>query len=214
MASALRVKPQQPETLNQMWAMAFMHDTLKGGRHYRTLNIVDCFSREVLAVEVHTSLSGHSVARVLHRLLETRGKPSVIQVDNGPEFAGRALDEWANKNQVKLHFIEPGKPTQNGVIEYFYGKMRDECLNLEWFIDLHHARGIIENWCHHYNTFFLFLAPVVQTPIAHAQLGGHCFGLLAAAEPVTNRFNAEFGWVGATLFRTSRCRFFHVNLSF
>lgn len=149
----LRVKPQEPNALNQMWTMDFMHDTLNGGRRFRTLNIVDCFSREALAVEVDTSLSGHRVVRVLQRLLETRGKPSVIQVDNGPEFTGRALDEWAHKNQVKLHFIEPGKPTQNGVIESFNGKMRDECLNLEWFMDLHHARDIIENWRNDYNTF-------------------------------------------------------------
>ena len=119
----------------------------------RTLNIVDCFSREALAVEVDTSLTGQRVVRVLQRLLETRGKPQVIQVDNGPEFTGRALDEWAHKNHIKLHFIEPGKPTQNGVIESFNGKMRDECLNLEWFIDLRHARHIIENWRHDYNTF-------------------------------------------------------------
>ncbi len=81
----------------------------------------------------------------------------MIQVDNGSEFTGRAtgraLDEWAHRNQVKLHFIKPGKPTQNGVIESFNGKMRDECLNLEWFIDLHHARDIIENWRHDYNNF-------------------------------------------------------------
>ncbi len=90
--------------------------------------------------------------RSLQRLLETRGKPEVIQVDNGSEFTSRALDEWAHRNQIKLHFIEPGKPTQNGVIESFNGKMRDECLNLEWFIDLHHARDIIENWRNDYNT--------------------------------------------------------------
>ncbi len=116
-ASTLRVKPEGPVAINQMWSMDFMHDTLNGGRRFRTLNIVDCFSRESLAFEVDTSLSGHRVVRVLQRLLEMRGKPQVIQVDNGPEFTGRALDEWAHKNQIKLHFIEPGKPTQNGVIE-------------------------------------------------------------------------------------------------
>jgi len=159
-ASALRVQPQPPGTINEMWTMDFMHDTLCGGRglsgtlrRFRTLNVVDCFSREALAVEVDTSLSGHRVVRVLQRLLETRGKPEVIQVDNGSEFTGAALDEWAHKNGIKLHFIEPGKPTQNGVIESFNGKMRDECLNLEWFIDLRHARHVIENWRNDYNTF-------------------------------------------------------------
>ena len=152
-ASTLRVQPEQPHALNQMWTMDFMHDTLCGGRCFRTLNVVDCFSREALAVEVDTSLSGHRVVRVLQRLLETRGKPDVIQVDNGSEFTGAALDEWAHKNHIKLHFIEPGKPTQNGVIESFNGKMRDECLNLEWFVDLRYAKLIIENWRHDYNTF-------------------------------------------------------------
>ncbi len=130
----------------------FVHDTLCGERTFRALNVVDCFSREALAVEVDTGLSGQRVARVLQRLVEMRGKPQTIQVDNGPEFTGRALDEWAHKNQVKLHFIEPGKPTQNGVIESFNGKMRDECLNLEWFADLRHARDIIECWRNDYNT--------------------------------------------------------------
>ena len=74
-------------------------------------------------------------------------------MDNGSEFTSAALDEWAHKNGIKLHFIEPGKPPQNGVIESCNGKMRDECLNLEWFIDLQHARHIIENWRHDYNTF-------------------------------------------------------------
>jgi putative transposase len=153
LTSTLRVKPQEPTQINQMWSMDFMHDTLHGGRRFRTLNIVDCCSREALAVEVDTSLSGYRVVRVLQRLLETRGKPQVIQSDNGSEFTGRVLDEWAHKNQIKLHFIEPGKPTQNGVIESFNGKMRDECLNLEWFTDLQHARDIIENWRIDYNTF-------------------------------------------------------------
>lgn len=151
-ASVLRVKPSEVVRINQVWTMDFMHDTLSGGRRFRTLNIVDCFSREALAIEVDTSLSGCRVVRVLQRLLETRGKAEVIQIDNGAEFTGRALDEWAHRNQVKLHFIEPGKPTQNGVIESFNGKMRDECLNLEWFIDLQNARDIIENWRHDYNT--------------------------------------------------------------
>lgn len=93
--SALRVKPDGPLRVNQIWTMDFMHDTLNGGRRFHTLNIVDCFTREDLAVEADTSLSGHRVARVLQRLLETRAKPEVIQVDNGPEFTGDlSLIKW------------------------------------------------------------------------------------------------------------------------
>jgi len=102
---------------------------------------------------VDTSLTGQRVVRALQWLGETRGLPHTIQVDNGPEFTGRALDEWAFRNRVKLHFIEPGKPVQNAVIESFNGKMRDECLNQEWFTDLQQARTIIEKWREDYNGF-------------------------------------------------------------
>lgn len=174
-ASTLRVQPQHPGAINEMWTMDFMHDTLCGGRCFRTLNVVDCFSREALAVEVDTSLSGHRVVRVLQRLLETRGKPGVIQVDNGSEFTSAALDEWAHQNHIKLHFIEPGKPTQNGVIESFNGKMRDECFNLEWFIDLRHARLLIENWRNDYNTFRPHSSLNYLPPALWAQ--NHCHNL-------------------------------------
>jgi putative transposase len=149
--SGQRVPPQAATALNQVWIMDFVSDTLSGGRRFRALNIVDCHSREALHTEVDTSLSGQRVVRVLERLRERRGLPHTIQVDNGPEFTSRALDEWAFVNQVKLHFIEPGKPVQNAVIESFNGKMRDECLNQEWFLDLQDARGRIEAWRDDYN---------------------------------------------------------------
>jgi putative transposase len=114
---------------------------------------VDCHSRECLALEVDTSLNGERVVRVLERLKETRGLPAVIQADNGPEFTGHALDAWAYKNRVKLFFIEPGKPVQNAHIESFNGKLRNECLNLEWFTSLREARTVIEEWRVSYNEF-------------------------------------------------------------
>ena len=91
--------------------------------------------------------------RVLERLKATRGLPQVIQTDNGPEFTGHALDAWAYQNRVKLFFIEPGKPQQNGHIESFNGKLRNECLNLEWFLSLREAREVIETWRMSYNGF-------------------------------------------------------------
>ena len=88
---------------------------------------------------------------MLERLAETRGLPEVITIDNGPEFAGRALDEWAYRNRVKLNFIRPGKPIENAYAESFNGRFRDECLNTNWFISLNHARSVIEAWRRDYN---------------------------------------------------------------
>lgn len=152
-ASSQRVRPEATTAINQMWSIDFVSDTLSCGRRFRGLNIVDCHSREALYIEVDTSLSGQRVVRALQWLGETRGLPQTIQVDNGPEFTGRALDEWAFRNLVKLHFIAPGKPVQNAVIESFNGKMRDECLNQEWFMDLNEARISIEKWREDYNLF-------------------------------------------------------------
>ncbi len=151
--SVQREKPQDTTGINQKWSMDFVSDTLSCGRRFRALTIVDCHSRECLALEVDTSLNGERVVRVLERLKETRGLPVVIQTDNGPEFTGHALDAWAYKNRVKLFFIEPGKPVQNAHIESFNGKLRNECLNLEWFMSLREARTVIEKWRNCYNGF-------------------------------------------------------------
>ena len=128
-----------------------MCDQLVDGRGFRTLNIVDDFTRESLAIEVDVGLSGERVTRVLDRVIETRGQPKSIVMDNGPEFTSRALDAWAYQNKVNLAFIAPGKPSQNGYAESFNGKFRDECLNQHWFITLHDARTKIERWREDYN---------------------------------------------------------------
>lgn len=146
-----RVRPEPTACINELWTMDFVHDTLSCGRKFRALNIVDAHSRECLAVEVDTSLTGERVVRVLEQLRCERGLPGTIQVDNGSEFTGRKLDKWAYRNKVRLHFIEPGKPTQNGHIESFNGKLRDECLNMEWFVSLQEARRVIETWRQDYN---------------------------------------------------------------
>ena len=105
----------------------------------------------VPAIEVDTSLGGVRVVGVLERLAETRGLPEVITVDNGPEFAGKALDEWAYRRGVKLNFIRPGKPVENAFAESFNGRLRDECLNINWFMSIKHAREVIESWRQDYN---------------------------------------------------------------
>ena len=149
--AAVRVPMPAPSRPNQHWSMDFVAEALATGRRIRILNVVDDFTRECLAAETDTSLSGIRVARVLDRLLELRGKPEGITVDNGPEFAGRVLDEWAWRNKVKLDFIRPGKPVENAYIESFNGRMRDECLNDNVFISLTEAQSIIEGWRHDYN---------------------------------------------------------------
>ncbi len=140
-----------PTRRDERWSMDFVSDALTEGRKFRSLNIVDDFNRECLAAEVDTSIPGARVVRVLERLGELRGLPGILVTDNGPEFAGQALDAWAYQRGVRLHFIEPGKPVQNAFIESFKGKMRDECLNEHWFMSLAEARETIEAWRMDYN---------------------------------------------------------------
>ena len=113
---------------------------------------MDDFHRECLAAEVDTSIPGTRVVRVLERLRERPGVPQILVMDNGLEFAGRALEVWAYEQGVRLHFIEPGKPVQNAFIESFNGKMQDECLNGEIFYSLKEAQIVIELWRVEYNT--------------------------------------------------------------
>jgi putative transposase len=150
--SELRGQPQPPTAPNQLWTMDFMSDALGDGRSFRTLNLVDAFTRQCLTIEADTCLGGERVVRMLDGIVAQRGKPQVIQIDNGPEFRSKALDLWASINGVRLHFIEPGKPTQNGLIESFNGRFRDECLSQEWFSSLREARHLIEAWRVGYNT--------------------------------------------------------------
>lgn len=134
------------------WAMDFVRDTLSDGRAFRALTIMDQCTRECVAIEVGVSVSGHRVAQVLDGLRTTRGLPTQIVVDNGPEFQSRALDAWAHLRGVQLHFIRPGHPVENAFIESFNGRLRDECLNQHWFRSLPDARERIAAWREHYNT--------------------------------------------------------------
>ena len=142
----------KPTRANVSWSMDFVADGLIGGRRMRCLTIVDDCTRECLAIEVDTSITGLRVQAVLERLADTRGLPMSITVDNGPEFDGQVLDKWAYRRAVQLSFIRPGKPNENAYIESFNGKFRDECLNEHWFLSLAHARKVIEDWRIEYNT--------------------------------------------------------------
>ena len=147
-----RIEMPTPRRADEQWSMDFMRDQLAGGRVFRLLTVVDHFTRESPVIEVDLSLPGARVAQVLDRVGGRRGLPRSIRVDNGPEFTGRALDEWAHRRGVKLEFIRPGKPVENAFIESFNGRIRQECLNQHWFLDLDDARRTIEAWRISYNT--------------------------------------------------------------
>ncbi len=129
-----------------------MTDSLADGRRFRIVTFVDTMTRESPAIEVSRSFSGQAVAALLDRLEKTTGLPKVIQVDNGPEFVSRALDEWAHRKGVKLAFSRPGIPTDNPFIEAFNGRFRQECLDQNWFESLDDAQTLIEEWRVDYNT--------------------------------------------------------------
>ena len=150
-AAGIRVVIPAAVRPNEQWSMDFVSDSIVTGRRFRALTIVDNYTRECPAIEVDTSLGGARVVNVLERLSETRGVPEVITIDNGPEFAGKALDEWAYRKSIKLNFITRGKPVENAYAESFNGRLRDECLNTNWFLNLKHARNVIEDWRRDYN---------------------------------------------------------------
>jgi putative transposase len=149
--AALRVVIPTPTKPNKRWSMDFVSDALADGRRFRCLTIVDDFSRESPQIFVERSIPGHRVAQILDGLGGARGLPDTIVCDNGPEFAGSALDWWAHERGVKISFIRPGKPVENAFIESFNGKFRDECLNENWFTSLRDAQEKIEAWRRDYN---------------------------------------------------------------
>ena len=136
---------------NASWTLDFMRDALSWGRRIRVLSVLDTCTREALAIEVNTSLPSAAVVRVLEGVIHDRGQPQEIVMDNGPELTSRRLDQWAYERGIQLRFIEPGKPIQNAVMESFNGRLRDECLNQHWFLNLADARQIIESWRIDYN---------------------------------------------------------------
>lgn len=141
-----------PTRSNERWSADFVHDQLADGRRLRILNIVDDYSRVCVGQLVDTSISGMRMARFLLELEATRGLPRTLVLDNGPEMTSKAMFFWSQESNVRLHFIQPGKPTQNAFVESFNGRFRDGCLNQQWFRDLDDARRIVDDWREHYNT--------------------------------------------------------------
>ena len=146
-----RVPRSMPLGVNIRWSMDFVSDALADGRKFRALSVVDDFSRECPVIAVDRSLPGERVVRELDQVARVRGYPDVIVCDNGPEFRGEAVDQWAHQHGVTLQFIEPGKPVQNCFIESFNGRLRDECLNESWFVSLDDAQQTIEAFRLDYN---------------------------------------------------------------
>lgn len=151
--SEARVPLPTPRGPNECWSMDFVADRLSDGRPFRLLTLVDNFSRVSPAIEIDFSLNGQRVVEVMERLKMTCGLPKIIKVDNGSEFISKAMDGWAHKNGVKLDFSRPGKPTDNAFIESYNGRLRQECLNQNWFTSLDDAQQIVEAWREDYNQF-------------------------------------------------------------
>ena len=131
--------------------MDFIVDGLATGRMVRILSVVDAYTRECLALEADTSLGSGRVTRVLERLIDERGRPENLRSDNGPEFTSRRMLGWAEDWKVGLVHIQPGRPMQNGHVESFHGRLRDECLNATWFRTLTDVRRTLDAWRQEYN---------------------------------------------------------------
>lgn len=141
----------QPSRPNQKWVLDFVHDALANGRKLRLLTVLDAFTRECLRIEVEMSFGSKKVVDVLDGLMKERGRPEMILSDNGTEFTSNGVFLWSSERKISWNYIEPGKPYQNGSIEGFNGKLRDECLNENWFLNLRDAQRQVEKWRNDYN---------------------------------------------------------------
>ncbi len=174
--SCVRLRPERP---NHVWSYDFVQDRTHDGRVFRTLNIIDEFTKEALVIRVARKLNSTDVVDVLTDLFLMRGPPAFIRSDNGPEFIARKVCDWISAVGARTAFIEPGSPWENGYCESFNARFRDELLNAEIFYSLREARILIERWRRHYNTVRPHSAlayrppapeafvPIDQRPIMH-----------------------------------------------
>ena len=159
----LRIKPKRrlkrqapealgvPETINEVWSMDFMHDQLENGRTFRLFNVIDDYNREALGIEVDYSLPAERVIRALNQIIERRGKPKAIRCDNGPEYVSAALVAWAKKAEIKIFYIQPGKPQQNAYVERFNRTVRYEWLSQYYWETLGQVQLHATQWMYQYN---------------------------------------------------------------
>jgi putative transposase len=168
-ACRYRSARSEPGTMNNVWAMDFVSDKLFDDQPFRILTIVDCHTREALATSARVNFRAYQVVEELDRIIRLRGKPRSIRVDNGPEFAGRLLDQWAYLNKIELDFSRPGRPSDNAYIEAFNSRIRQECLNAAWFLSMADARQRINEWRIDYNQHRPHSALGNLTPSAFAE---------------------------------------------
>ena len=168
---------------NQEWAMDFVSDSVSTGRTIRALTVVDSFTRECPLIEVSTGISSQVVTRALDRVIEQRGRPQALRCDNGPEFTSRHLLGWCEDKGIRLIHIQPGRPMQNGHVESFNGRFRDECLNANWFRNVNEARSRIEQWRVEYNSERPHSSLDYRTPSEYAKACSEPTSGIAAIPP-------------------------------
>jgi putative transposase len=173
------IGPVPAERVNQVWAYDFVHDGCANGQRLKLLTVVDEWTRECLAIEVGARINSSRVIEVLSRLMSLHGRPTYLRSDNGPEFVARRVKEWLKASGVQTSYIEPGKPWQNGTNESFNGKLRDECLKMQWFRNRAEAKVIVEQWRCHYNEDRPHSSLNYQTP-AQVRAGQINIGVLSS----------------------------------
>jgi putative transposase len=164
-----RPRPLPPFAPNSVWACDFVFDACASGQQLKCLTIIDEFTRECLAIDVAGSIRSQRVIEVLARLVSERGAPAFLRSDNGPEFVSKAILEWILDADIQIALIDPGKPWQNGTDESFNGRLRDECLSLEWFRSRREAKVIVEAWRQHYNLIRPHSSLEYRTPVEFRQ---------------------------------------------
>jgi putative transposase len=168
---------------NQEWALDFVSDALASGRAVRALTVLDSYTRECPAIEVNSGICSRQVTRTLERMMEERGKPDALRCDNGPEFTSRHFLGWSEEKGIAIHHIQPGKPMQNGHVESFNGRLRDECLNANWFVNLADAKRKIESWRKEYNAERPHSSLDYRTPAEFAKACSELTSRMAATPP-------------------------------
>jgi putative transposase len=147
----IKLPIEKVQQLNRSWSIDFMQDRLLNGRKFRTFNVIDDFNREALAIEIDTSLTANRVVQILEQIIEMRGKPQRIRMDNGPEFISNRFELWCKESQIELLYIQPGRPMQNALIERFNGSYRREILDAYLFEDLWQVKELTEEFIEEYN---------------------------------------------------------------